>query len=89
MKKYIIKPERKNHIDKAVHITNLKPSGKNGEAEGEPIHYSSYVSMLLINNEYFTCTKYDIKDDVTLNAINSSFNSVIVIEGSRNIIYHS
>ena len=80
---------RELHIDKAVDVTNLKPSGKNGEAEGDPIDYSSYVSMMLTNNEYFTCTKYDVNDDITLNATNSSFNSVIIIEGNGKIISDS
>lgn len=35
---------RELHIDKDVDVTNLKPSGKNGEADGEPIEHSSYVS---------------------------------------------
>lgn len=80
---------RELHINKAVDVANLKPSGKNGEAEGELIDHSFYVSMLLTNNEYFTCTKYDINGDVTLNATNSSFNSVIVIEGNGKIISNS
>jgi mannose-6-phosphate isomerase len=80
---------RKLHIDKAVDVTNLKPSEKNGEAEGKPIDHSSYVSMLLTNNEYFTCTKYDINGDIILNATNYSFNSVIVIDGNGKIISNS
>ncbi len=80
---------RELHIDKAVDVTNLKPSGKNGEAEGESIDYKSYASKLLTNNEYFTCTKYDVNGDVTLNATNSSFDSVIIIEGNGKIVSDS
>lgn len=80
---------RELHIDKAVDVTNLKPSGKNGEAEGESIDYKSYASKLLTSNEYFTCTKYDVNGDVTLNATNSSFDSVIIIEGNGKIVSDS
>lgn len=76
---------RELHIDKAVDVTNLKPSEKNSEADGDSIERGSYVSMLLTNNEYFICTKYDVNGDVTLNATNCSFNSVIIIEGNGNI----
>jgi mannose-6-phosphate isomerase len=77
---------RELHIDKAVDVTNLKPSEKNGEADGEAVDHGAYSSMLLTNNEYFICTKYDVNGDVKLNATNSSFNSVIIIEGSGEII---
>lgn len=80
---------RELHIDKAVDVTNLKSSGKNGESEGEAINNNSYISTLLTNNEYFTCTKYDVNDELTLNATNCSFNSVIAIEGNGNIISES
>lgn len=76
---------RELHIDKAVDVTNLKPSEKNGEADGTPVHNEAYVSTLLTKNDYFTCTKYDVNGKVILNADNSSFNSIIVLEGSGEI----
>ena len=76
---------RELHIDKAVDVTNLKPSGKNGEADGKPVDNKEYVSTLLTHNDYFVCTKYDVKKQVTLKADNSTFNSIIVLEGNGEI----
>lgn len=80
---------RELHIDKAVDVTNLKPSEKNGESDEEPINHVTYVSTLLTHNEYFICTKYDVNGAVTLNATNSSFNSIVIIEGDGNMISDS
>jgi mannose-6-phosphate isomerase len=76
---------RELHIDKAVDVTNLTPSGKNGESDGHPINKGEYISTLLTKNNYFTCTKYDVNKNVTLEADNTSFNSIIVIDGNGKI----
>eukprot|EP00831_Metopus_contortus_P031159 TRINITY_DN25463_c0_g1_i6.p1 TRINITY_DN25463_c0_g1~~TRINITY_DN25463_c0_g1_i6.p1 ORF type:complete len:208 (+),score=64.27 TRINITY_DN25463_c0_g1_i6:35-658(+) len=76
---------RELHIDKAVAVSNLKPSEKNGEADGEAINHGSYVSKLLTDNEYFTCTKYDVDGELKLDATVSSFNSIIILEGNGQI----
>ena len=77
--------QRELHVDKAVEVTNLKPSAKNGEADGEPVDNNAYISTLLTKNEYFTCTKYDVNGEVKLNVDDLSFNSIIVLEGSGKI----
>ncbi len=76
---------RELHIDKAVDVTNLIPSGKNGEADGQPIDKEDYISTLLTKSDYFICTKYDISKNVNLKADNTTFNSIIVIEGKGEI----
>lgn len=74
------------HIDKAVDVSNLTPSGKNGETDGEPIDKGAFVSTLLTSNDYFTCTKLDIRSEKEFCADNESFNSLIVLEGNGTII---
>lgn len=73
---------RELHIDKAVDVTNLVPGNKNGEADGELIKEEGYSSLLLTDNKYFKCIKYDVHGAVELEATKESFNSVIIIEGN-------
>ncbi|MGL4662551.1 MAG: type I phosphomannose isomerase catalytic subunit [Culicoidibacterales bacterium] len=80
---------RELHVDKAADVTILKPSGKNGEADGIPQVQDGNTSTLLTKNEYFTCVKYDVKVDVQLIATQASFNSILVVEGSGTLISSS
>ena len=78
---------RELHIDKAVDVSDLTVSGKNGEADGQLIDKGSYAETDLTHNDYFKCDKYDIKESVTLKADETTFNSIIILDGNGTITY--
>lgn len=76
---------RELHIDKAVDVSSLVPSGKNGEPQEKPVKKEGYVYTLLSSTEYFTTAKYDIEEKIEFNADADSFNSLIILEGSGKV----
>ncbi|MDD8048769.1 MAG: class I mannose-6-phosphate isomerase [Thomasclavelia sp.] len=78
---------RELHIDKAVAVANLVPNAKNGEAEGKLEVKDGYDELLLTNNNYFNCTRYDVKDAVTLKVNNNTFQGLTILEGNGKILF--
>ena len=73
------------HVDKAVDVSILTPSGKNGEPEGAKIKQEGYSSMLLAKTEYFTTIEYDVKEELLLKVDTTSFHSYIILDGEGKI----
>lgn len=72
---------RELHIDKAVDVSILTPSGKNGEADEPKRQHATYDSQILTNNPYFICKKYNVYDHVNLKITKDWFQSLVVLEG--------
>lgn len=72
---------RELHIDKAVDVTRLEPPTRSCKPQGEPQQHDGYCSTLLASCEYFTVTRMDVENSVSLNADNKSFHSLLCLEG--------
>ena len=78
---------RELHVDKAVDVSCLVPSGKNGNPDGELKEYDDYSVLLLTKNDYFVCTKYDVDGALECNVSLDSFEALTIIDGDGIITY--
>ena len=76
---------RELHIDKAVDGTRLEPPTRSCKPQGEPQQHDGYCSTLLASCEYFTVTRMDVENSVSLNADNKSFHSLLCLEGDATV----
>ncbi len=76
---------RELHIDKAVDVTRLEPPTRSCKPQGEPQQHDGYCSTLLASCEYFTVTRMDVENSVSLNADNKSFHSLLCLEGDATV----
>lgn len=76
---------RELHIDKAVDVSNLIPSEKNGQADGEVVN-EGYNSQILTSNDYFVCQRYDVNEALTNEIDETSFHALTILEGKGKII---
>lgn len=78
---------RQLHIDKAVDVSRLTPSGKNGEADGPLMQKNGYTEQVLTNNKYFTCTKYHVITAYTETVTTQSFQGLTILDGEGTLAY--
>lgn len=76
---------RELHIDKAVDVTVTKPPKYGTKPQGEPENISGGKKQLLTKCDLFTVYRYDCESEITLNADNSSFNHILIIDGCGKI----
>ena len=76
---------RQLHVEKAVEVTELAPPKYPTKAMGEPVEKDGYTETLLSKCEYFNVRKLEISRGASLEASESSFNSLLVLEGRVNI----
>lgn len=76
---------RQLHIDKAVEVTELTPPKYPTKPMGELIQKDGFTAQLLSECEYFRVNKINVKEKCTLSASDSSFNSVLVLDGQGEI----
>lgn len=72
---------RELHIDKAVDVTRLEPPTRTTKPQGETQQHDGYQSTLLASCEYFTVTRMNVENSVSLNADNKSFHSLLCLDG--------
>lgn len=72
---------RELHVDKAVDVSCLVPSEKNGDAQGNLQCFEGYSCLLLTDNEYFTCEKYDVTTLYNGEVHLDSFQALTIIDG--------
>jgi Phosphomannose isomerase len=72
---------RELHIDKAVDVSMLTPSNKNGEAEGKEEIHEHYTSTLLAKSEYFTTVAYIVNKELSIFVDDTSFHAYIILSG--------
>lgn len=76
---------RELHIDKAVDVSNLVPSERTGQAEGKLEVFEQYSQLLLTQNDYFTCMKYDV-DGIFEGIVDlNSFQALTILDGEGKI----
>lgn len=73
---------RELHIDKAVDVSLTEPARCEIKPFGEPVDNGANVSTLLAKCDLFTVNHYDVKSEVKLNADDTSFNHVLVVDGN-------
>ncbi|MCM1364127.1 MAG: mannose-6-phosphate isomerase, class I [Faecalibacterium sp.] len=78
---------RELHIDKAVDVINLKQMPCSGKPQGETVEHDGYKSTLLTSCNLFTVTRLDIEEKATVTADETSFVSLVALEGNGVINY--
>lgn len=73
------------HIDKAIDVTNLTPTPLTKNYKQEI--YKDYKKIMLSTCEYFTCEEYNLNGNLSMTADNSSFNSILVLDGNGTLSY--
>lgn len=73
---------RELHIDKAVDVSVTEPAKYEIKPFGEPVKNDGNVSTLLAECDLFTVNHYAVDKKVTLNADETSFNHILVTDGT-------
>ena len=76
---------RELHVAKAVDVTNCAVPEGSLEPEGMPVKHDGYVSILLSECPYFTMTSVDVETLYADDADETSFVSLIVLDGNGKI----
>ena len=76
---------RELHIDKAVDVTECTIPKGTLAPEGMPVKHDGYTSILLSECPYFTMTTIDVDALYSDNADDSSFVSLVVLDGEGTI----
>lgn len=80
---------RQLHIDKALEVTDLKRPAREPKPQGSTIQKNGYNQTLLASCEYFTVTALEIKKSVQLEADETSFHSLLVLDGEAEIVWQN
>ncbi|MGN0468690.1 MAG: mannose-6-phosphate isomerase, class I [Acutalibacteraceae bacterium] len=78
---------RELHIEKAVDVINLKAADCSGEAEGEKQKFPGYSKTLLKKCDLFTVNKLEVEESAKIVADETSFVSLVAIDGNA-VINH-
>lgn len=78
---------RELHIAKAFDVINLKAMPCSGEPMGKPEKKDGFTKTLLSKCELFTMTKLEIEERATVTADESSFVSLVALDGNGVINY--
>lgn len=76
---------RELHIKKAVDVSKTEPPKYDIKPMGKTVKDDNVDSTLLTKCDLFTVNHYEIKKEITLTANESSFNHILVIDGSGEI----
>ena len=76
---------RELHVEKAVDVTNCAVPKGTLDPEGIPVKHDGYVSILLSECPYFTMTSVEVETLYADNADETSFVSLIVLDGNGKI----
>ncbi len=73
---------RELHVEKALDVTNLCPMENGGKPLGTPQQKDGYTETLLTACDYFTAYSLDIEEKAELNADETSFVSLVALDGN-------
>lgn len=76
---------RELHIDKAIDVSKTEPPKYDIKPMGEPEVLDGYTKTLLTKCDLFTVNHFDLNGTLTLNADNTSFNHILVVDGSGSV----
>lgn len=77
--------ERELHIDKAMDVVNLEPFTPVVTGFSDPITYDRSTQRVLSSCKYFETTLFEIPEHEMIQVDDSSFKSILVIEGECKI----
>lgn len=72
---------RELHVDQAVEVTRCAPPSHGSKPQGEPKRFDGYTKTLLVSCGLFTAHTLEISSHAVLTADESSFVSLIVLDG--------
>lgn len=75
---------RELHVEKAKDVTNLGPAKAYPETPVE--QKDGYTSKLLSSCDYFTTYAIDVDSKAVLDADDTSFNSILILEGEGKVV---
>lgn len=76
---------RQLHVDKAVEVTTLTPPKYPTKPMGKEEQLNDYTKTLLSKCDYFDVHKLSVATKAELEATDTSFNSILVLDGSGKI----
>ncbi len=80
---------RQLHIDKALEVTERNCPSREPKPQGETVRKSGYTQTLLASCEYFTVTAFHLKKSVDLGADETSFHSLLVLDGEGELTWQN
>lgn len=78
---------RELHIDKALDVINLNAIPCDGKPLGEPIKQDGFTETLLTKCELFTVKRLDVEEKAVLTADETSFVSLVALDGNGVLSY--
>ncbi len=78
---------RELHVEKALDVTTLVPMENGGRPLGTPQKKDGCTETLLTQCEYFTAYSLDIEEKATLNADETSFISLVGLDGNAVVLH--
>lgn len=78
---------RELHVEKAVDVINLKAVDASGKPFGKEEKYETYSKTLLSKCDLFTFSKIEVKESVKITADETSFVSLVALEGNGVIMH--
>lgn len=76
---------RQLHIEKALAVSKTEPARYDTKPQGGKEQFADYTKQLLVSCKLFTVNHFEIQKNVTLFADRTSFQHVLVIDGSGTI----
>jgi mannose-6-phosphate isomerase len=76
---------RELHVDKAIDVTRLEPPKYPSSAVGNPLKINGGTMTLLRSCEYFTVHKLELDGTAAIDADNTSFDSLLILDGDVEI----
>ncbi|MBR5827142.1 MAG: mannose-6-phosphate isomerase, class I [Clostridia bacterium] len=78
---------RELHVDKAIDVTSTKALDCSGAPMGEEVQKDGYRETLLTKCDLFTVKRLDIEEKAVLTADESSFVSLVCLEGNGVVMH--
>lgn len=78
---------RQLHVEKAMDVTQLIPPTKPTKAMATMNFFADYDMALLAKSEYFTVYNFNIKKQCNFIADETSFQSILVLDGNLTLVY--
>lgn len=79
---------RELHIDKALAVTNLKPTTHPTTALARQEGLADYELEILVQCPLFNVSKFNLHGNCAFSADKKSFHSLLVLDGKLNLSYH-
>ncbi|MDD6012929.1 MAG: class I mannose-6-phosphate isomerase [Oscillospiraceae bacterium] len=78
---------RELHVEKAIAVTNCKAVPADGRPMGEEIPHEGWRETLLTSCDIFTARRLDVEEQATVTADETSFVSLVALDGNGVILH--